>query len=105
MSKVAIGMLKITDRKPGEWTVDDLEHLAFDDASHPVHIGAALAFDLGSVGRLASEQHHYPDPRQHGKPGHGSPIPPVGQEISQGTTPAAASAGRVAHLRDTAAAL
>jgi hypothetical protein len=62
---------------------DDFQDLAFDDAADAIQVGAALAFDVALVFRLAAQPQNNADKDHRCDPGQREPIVPIIQEFFQ----------------------
>ena len=62
---------------------DDFQDLAFDDAADAIEVGAALAFDVALVFRLAAKPEHDADEDDCGDSGERKPIVPISQKFFQ----------------------
>jgi hypothetical protein len=62
---------------------DYFQDLAFDDAADAIEVGAALAFDVALVFRLAAQPQHNADEDDRRNSGEREPIVPIIQEFFQ----------------------
>ena len=62
---------------------DDFQDLAFDDAADFIEVGAALAFDIAFVLRLAAQPQDNADEDHSCNSGQRKPIVPIIQEFFQ----------------------